>query len=211
MPPFTPYRGLLIQHAIIWSAVVLVASGTVDRAFIPADPTGPRRYCEVPASHEWTRVAVLADLCVGIQEPVRSQGAPRDLLPAWDEAACQKAGGPGGLYSKMAMIPAGSQIDVVYTSPSFSLNMGTARSVGWTTYLYDAGEPQPWNMKIPDGDGGGLRALKGTGAGSPIANCAHLFSFINRLDERPEDWTIFYSASRAIWTDLKSFISAGDL
>lgn len=120
-----------------------MASGTVDRALIPADDTGPRRYCEVPASPEWTRGAVLADLCVGIQEPVRSQMAPRDLLPAWDEAAGQKAGMPGGLYSKMAMIPAGSQMDVFYTGRSFSLNMGTGGGVGWTTYLYDAGEPQP--------------------------------------------------------------------
>lgn len=66
-------------------------------------------------------------------------------------------------------------------------------------------------MEIPDGDGGGPRALKGAGAGSSIANCAPLFSFINRLDERPGDWTMFYSATRTIWADLKSFISAGDL
>lgn len=204
-------RALLIQHAIVWSAVSVVASGLLDRALIPADEA--KSYCEVPTAPEQTRVSTLADLCVGREEADTDHGLRYHLLPEWDETACANASPPRGRYSRMAMIPAGSQMDVVHVWPRFSMNMGTG-NVGSTTYLYDAGELQPWTMTIPAGYGGHVRlgslaaarppSLQDGSPGAQPPNCSPLFRFINRLDERPGDWTIFYSVTRAILADWKS-------
>ena len=206
-------RALLIQHAILWSAVAVVASGLLDRALIPANGGEPQTYCEIPKYPEQTRVNTLADLCVGREEADTNHGLHYHLLPAWDETACANARLPSGRYSRMSMIPAGSQVDVVHMAASFSMNMGSGNQ-GWTNYLYDAGEPKPWTMTIPEGDGGHARlgsmaaarppAFQEDNPFAPPPNCVPLFSFVNRLDEHPDDWTKFYSITRSIWATLKS-------